>query len=412
MDDSFISNNMRVAISLARRGIGHVNPNPLVGAVIVKDGTIIGGGWHQQYGGPHAERNAIADAGSENCRGADLYVTLEPCCHQGKQPPCTQAIISCGFARVFIGSSDPNPLVSGKGAAELRAAGITVYENILRNECDALNPVFFHYITTRHPYVLMKYAMTADGLTACYTGNSRWISCPESREYVHMERAECMAVMAGIGTVLKDDPLLTCRIPAERFGPAADASDPLGYQPVRQPVRIICDSSLRIPLDSNLVKSVGEGTPDGMHAPLMVVCALSESMLAQSAKARRLTELGVQLLSVPDNSARSDMARVDLALLMKLLGAQGIDSILLEGGGTLNYSALKAGIVQKIQVFIAPKIFGSGTKEPGASSVFTPVSGGGAASPGDAFVFSPPVISQIGDDVLLEYEVQNPCSQE
>ena len=231
---------MREAIRLAERGIGFVNPNPLVGAVIVKNGKIIGRGAHLKYGQLHAERNAFLDC-SEDCTGADMYVTLEPCCHYGKNPPCTEAIIEHGIKRVFVGSSDPNPLVGGKGVAMLREHGITVIENFLRDECDALNEIFFYYITNRVPFVTMKYAMTMDGKIAAYTGKSKWITGEAARLDVHRDRLRHAAVMTGIGTVLADDPMLNCRL-----------------ENGRDPVRIICDSGLRIPIRSKIVGTAGE----------------------------------------------------------------------------------------------------------------------------------------------------------
>lgn len=387
MENGFISNYMQRAVELAKAGMGFVNPNPLVGAVIVKDTKIIGEGFHACYGQLHAERSAIADAkrraanAGQNpqtvCRGADIYVTLEPCCHTGKQPPCTQALIDEGFARVFIGSSDPNPLVSGKGVAILEKAGIKVVQGCLKSECDALNPVFFHYIKTKTPYITLKYAMSADGLTACYTGKSRWVSGEESRLLVHKERAVNMAVMTGIETVLSDNPLLTSRLPEPET------------KKVRQPVRIVCDSTLRIPLESNLVQTAGS-------SPVWVACALSDEEIAASSKAHTLQNAGVTLLSAKS----AENPRVDLRKLAQLLGEHGIDSVLLESGGRLNYSALQAGIIQKIQVFIAPKIFGS------LEDVHNPVRGTGSENPDDAYRLSNPAVTAAGSDVLLEYEVK------
>ena len=195
---------MHAALLLARRGMGFTSPNPMVGAVIVKKGEIIGSGYHKRYGDLHAERCAFADCEAKgiDCKGADMYVTLEPCCHHGKQPPCTDAVIAHGIKRVFIGSSDPNPLVAGKGTQILRDNGIEVTEGILKEECDALNEIFFHYITTGLPFVTMKYAMTLDGKIACYTGESKWITGEAARAHVQHERLHHSAVMVGVGTVL------------------------------------------------------------------------------------------------------------------------------------------------------------------------------------------------------------------
>ena len=226
---------MRRAIELAKRATGFTNPNPLVGVVIVKEDRIIGEGYHEKCGQLHAERNAFASL-KESAEGATLYVTLEPCCHYGKTPPCTEAIVENKIARVVIGSRDPNPLVAGKGVRFLREHGIEVIEDYLREECDRINPVFFHYITTKMPYVVLKYAMTADGKTATVTGDSKWITNDASRMKVQHMRHRYMGIMAGIGTVLADDPMLNVRV--ERL---------------KSPIRIICDSNLRIPLDSQIV---------------------------------------------------------------------------------------------------------------------------------------------------------------
>ena len=228
------------AIQLAKKGEGWTNPNPMVGAVIVKDGRIIGEGYHKKCGELHAERNAIASL-TESAEGATIYVTLEPCCHYGKTPPCTEAIIEQKIKKVVIGSRDPNPKVAGKGAQILRESGITVVQDFMREECDRLNPVFFHYITTKTPYVVMKYAMTLDGKIATKTGASKWITGEPARQEVQHMRHRYMGIMAGIGTVLADDPMLNVRVE--------------GW---KSPVRIVCDSSLRIPLDSQIVRSAKE----------------------------------------------------------------------------------------------------------------------------------------------------------
>lgn len=238
---------MRRAIELALKAKGCTNPNPMVGAVIVKDGDILAEGYHHRYGDLHAERDAIQNL-KESAQGATIYVTLEPCCHYGKQPPCTQAIVDAGISKVVIGSRDPNPLVAGKGVAFLREHGIEVIEDYHREECDGINPVFFHYIVSGEPYVALKYAMTADGMIATDFGDSKWITGQRARAYVHDLRNYYTGILAGIGTVLADDPLLTCRLPGGR-----------------NPIRIIMDSHLKIPIDCNLVNSVNE-------APLIVAC--------------------------------------------------------------------------------------------------------------------------------------------
>ncbi len=354
------------AINLAKGGEGFVDPNPLVGAVIVKDGKIIGEGFHARYGDLHAERNAIKSL-KESAEKATIYVTLEPCCHHGKQPPCTNAILENKIARVVIGSRDPNPLVSGKGAAILRAAGVRVEEDFMRQECDALNPVFFHYITTKMPYVVMKYAMTADGKIATYTGASKWITGEAARAHVQKLRSKYTGIMAGIGTVLADDPMLNVRIEGRR-----------------SPLRIICDSALRLPLDSNIVKTAGQYRT-------IAACAYTKEELKENARAKALTDMGVEIISAPTAEKK-----VDIKQLMQILGEMGINSILLEGGGELNYSALEAGVVNEVNAFVAPKLFGGKT----ASSA---VSGRGIELPKNAHRLALMEIKHFEDDILLRY---------
>ena len=359
---------MQLALSLAVKGVGKVNPNPLVGAVIVKDGTVIGQGWHEKFGGLHAERNALANC-TQSPEGATIYVTLEPCCHWGKTPPCTDALMKSGIRRVVIGSQDPNPLVAGKGIRILRDHGIEVVEHVLAEECDRLNAVFFHYIQTKTPYIVMKYAMTMDGKIAAYTGESRWITGEEARHHVHEDRNRYMGIMIGIGTLLKDDPLLTCRIPDGR-----------------NPVRIICDSRLRIPLTSQIVNTA-------VRIPTIIATCTTDHP-----KISALQEAGCRLLFLP-----SKEGRLDLLTLAKRLGEQNIDSILLEGGSTLTWSALEAGIVQKVQTYIAPKILGGETAK-------TPVSGQGAPTPDLGIQLAKPSLQWFGKDLLIESEVLS-CSQ-
>lgn len=366
---------MRRAIELAKKGSGHVNPNPLVGAVIVRDGEIIGEGYHECYGQLHAERNAIANAKKRgnSLEGSTIYVTLEPCCHYGKTPPCTEAIIEEKIARVVVGSDDPNPLVSGKGFQMLREKGIEVIPHFLKEECDAMNHVFFHYIRTGTPYVAMKYAMTMDGKIACYTGDSKWVTGEESRAHVQTLRNHYKGIMAGIGTVLADDPMLNCRIEGGR-----------------DPIRIIADSHLRIPMDSQLVRTAGQ-------QPLIVACLPD----ADEEKAAQLQEKGVEVLRIPGvttaDITEEQKEVISLPVLMKELGERKIDGILLEGGGQLNESALQAGIVDRIYCYIAPKIFGGAQAK-------TPVEGQGLTRAADAWQFNRIGMQEFGQDILLEYE--------
>ena len=355
---------MRLAVELAKRGTGWTAPNPLVGAVLVKDGTIIGQGWHAKCGELHAERHAL-----QNCtaspRGATLYVTLEPCCHQGRQPPCTDAILEAGIARVVVGSSDPNPLVAGKGLDLLRQRGVEVESGVLKAECDALNPVFFHYIQTGRPYVLAKWAMTADGRIACASGDSRWVTGEEARRDAHRLRHRLAAIMVGSGTVRADDPELTCRL--------------TGGQ---SPVRVVCDSHLSIGEDSRLVQTARE-------VPLVVACGPLPLNGPVAQKAERLRALGVEVVSVPGPDGR-----VDLRALMELLGARGIDSVLLEGGSRLHACAWESGLVNEVVAYLAPKVVG-GTEAPG------PVAGTGVAAMADAWRLGSPQVGLVGNDVRL-----------
>lgn len=354
---------MRLALDLAAKGRGWTNPNPMVGAVIVKDGRVIGEGYHHRCGGLHAEREAFANC-TESPAGATLYVTLEPCCHHGRQPPCTDAILEAGIRRVVVGSWDPNPLVAGKGLAFLRAHGVEVEIGVLQAECDALNDVFFHYIRTKRPYVVMKYAMTLDGKIATRTGASQWITGEEARQQVHRDRHRYAAIMAGVGIVLTDDPLLTCRMEGGR-----------------NPVRVICDTHLRTPLDSQLVRSARK---------VPTILAVGEAAPAQATPYR---DAGCQVWTLPERDGH-----VDLSVLMERLGATEIDSVLLEGGGTLNWAALESGIVQRVQAYIAPKLFGG-------KDAKSPVAGLGVELPAQAVKLKNTTVTQIGEDFLLEGEV-------
>ena len=355
---------MGLALQLAQKGCGFVNPNPMVGAVIVKEGRIIGEGYHERYGAPHGERNALASC-RESPEGGTLYVTLEPCCHYGKTPPCTEAILQSGICRVVIGSHDPNPLVAGKGIEVLRGQGIQVVEGVLKAECDKLNEVFFHFIQTGKPYMVMKYAMTMDGKTAAYTGVSKWITSEAARCRVHQDRHRYSAVMVGVGTVLADDPLLTCRTEGGR-----------------NPLRIICDTQLRTPLDSQIVVTAKE---------VPTVIATASMDLEEQ---RPYIKAGCRILPVSQKDGHLDLAR-----LMAKLGEEKVDSILLEGGGILNWSALQAGIVNKVQAYIAPKLLGGANGK-------TPVAGMGVPCPEDGFFLTNSTVSCLGEDILIESEVQ------
>lgn len=369
---------MKRAIELAKQGAGWTAPNPLVGAVVVKNGRVIGEGYHRKYGELHAERNALA-ACSENPAGATLYVTLEPCCHYGKTPPCTEIIIEKKIAKVVIGSRDPNPKVAGKGARILREHGIEVVEDYMREACDAMNPVFFHYITTKTPYVVLKFAMTLDGKIATRTGASKWITGEAARNHVHQMRGRYAGILAGIGTVLADDPMLNCRIDG-----------------AHQPLRIILDSHLRIPMGSRLVRSAKE-------YPLLIVCNESNRDREEGAsRIQKLEEAGAKVWTLPEKNGHPD-----LNVLMQRLGEEKIDSVLIEGGGTVNEAALKAHIVHHVYAYIAPKIFGG-------EDAKTPVEGLGIRLPQECAQLRLAKITVLLNDMLLEYDVEGEteCSPE
>ena len=359
---------MRRAIELAERGVGFTNPNPMVGAVIVKGGKVIGEGWHERCGEWHAERNAF-----KNCtvpaEGATMYVTLEPCCHYGKTPPCTEAIIEHGIARVVVGMEDPNPLVAGKGIALLREAGIEVVCGVEEEALREQNRVFLKYISTKLPWVAMKTAMTLDGKIATRTGDSKWITGAEARAYVHELRHRFMAILVGIGTAVADDPLLSCRI--EGRG-------------VRQPIRVVVDSNARLSLDSQLVKTAGEYRTIVAH-----------TRFAPEERVKALRETGVEMLLCKEKEGL-----VDVRNLLELLGQSGIDSILLEGGGSLNYTFLSEGLADELYAFIAPKIVGG-------MNAKTPVEGAGMEKMADAINLELENVLNIGHDVLLKLKVKN-----
>lgn len=359
---------MALALELAKKGIGRVHPNPMVGAVIVKDGKILGQGYHQKCGEGHAEVNAFKDAEerNENVEGAEMYVTLEPCSHFGKTPPCADKIIEKKISKVFIGTLDPNPLVAGRGVKKLKNAGIEVEYGILESGCYKLNEVFMKYIVKKVPFVVMKTGMSLDGKIATYSGESKWITGEKSREDVHKLRNELTGIMVGINTVLKDNPELTCRIEGGR-----------------NPIRIVVDSNLRIPMECKIVNTAEEVET--------IVATTDKSNLE---KKKKLERKGVKVIVVPSKNEK-----VDLKELMIILGDLKIDSILLEGGGTLNFSALEQKIVDKVKIYIAPKIIGGETSK-------TPIEGIGIRNLKDAFKINNLSVSTMGEDILIEGYVE------
>ena len=348
---------MKCAIELAYRGEGGADPNPLVGAVIVKNGRIIGEGWHKRCGEAHAEVNAFNSL-SESCEGAEMYVTLEPCAHYGKTPPCALAVVEHKLKKVYVGILDPNPKVAGKGIEIIKNAGIEVETGVLEDECRELNKIFLKYITTGLPYVHSKFAMSLDGKIACYTGESKWISCEESRAEVQKLRNKYMGIMVGINTVLADDPRLTCRL-----------------ENGRHPYRIVVDSCLKIPLKSKVIGTDGK----------CIIGTISED----ENKIKALEEMGVRIVKTkPENG------KVELNELMQNLGVLGINGILLEGGGTLNFAALQSGIIDEVTAYIAPKIIGG-------SRAKTPFGGEGFAKIADCVELSGLNVINIGTDIVV-----------
>ena len=308
------SKMMRRALELAAQGRGRVEPNPMVGAVLVRSDTIVGEGFHERFGGPHAEVNAIAQAGMRT-QGATLYVNLEPCCHHGKTPPCTKAIIDAGISSVVIAMEDPFEEVAGKGHNELTEAGIEVRLGVLEAEARTLNAPYLKLRTKHIPFLTAKWAMTLDGKTATRTGDSQWVSSEVSRQYVHQLRNVSDAVLVGIGTVLADDPVLTCRLPNGR-----------------NPRRIVVDSFARTPLDSRLVATLAE-------APLIV--AVSE--LAEDERVAELRATGCQVLVIPDRAGH-----VDLKLLARELGRMELTNVLCESGNTLTAALLASELIDRV----------------------------------------------------------------
>ncbi|MDP9751071.1 MULTISPECIES: bifunctional diaminohydroxyphosphoribosylaminopyrimidine deaminase/5-amino-6-(5-phosphoribosylamino)uracil reductase RibD [Thermoanaerobacter] len=350
---------MKRALTLAKKGWGYTNPNPLVGAVIVKNGKIIGEGYHEYFGGPHAEVNALKNA-VENVEGSTMFVTLEPCSHYGKTPPCVEEIIKSGIKRVYIAMEDPNPKVSGNGIKRLKEAGIEVHVGMMEKEARKLNEIFVKYITTKFPFVILKSAMSIDGKIACYNGNSKWITNEKSRKFAHKIRGRVSAIMVGVNTVIKDNPMLTTRLE--------------GY---KNPVRIIVDSRGRIPLDSNVIRDKTAKT----------IIATTELMPNNVRK--KLEDMDIEVITL-----KNDSGKVPLKELMIKLGERGIDSVLIEGGGTLNWSAFKEGIVDKVMFFISPRIIGG-------KNALTPVEGIGFSDIGNSIELKDVEIDRIDDDILI-----------
>ena len=361
---------MRRALALAAWARGRTGPNPLVGAVIVQGGEVVGEGYHQAAGGAHAEVHAINHAGAA-ARGGTLYVTLEPCAHYGRTPPCTEAIIRSGIAQVFAAHVDPNPRVGGKGIQELEEAGVRVHVGLCETEALRLNEIFIKYIRTNQPFVILKSAMSLDGKIATVTGESQWISSEASRLEGHEIRDTVDAILVGVKTVISDDPSLTTRLPGR------DGKDP---------ARIIVDSECRTPPRARVLNPDSNG-----YAIVATTRRASEERIA------RLEAMGAKVLVVEEEENR-----VCLSSLVQSLGEKGITSVLIEGGAEVNASALKAGIVDKVMFFIAPKIIG-GTDAP------SPIGGEGIQRLAEAHELHDVAIKSIDGDILIEGYLGTGC---
>ncbi len=355
---------MWMTLDLARQGRGLTNPNPMVGVVVVKDGEVVGTGYHKVAGGSHAEIIALQKAG-ERARGATLYANLEPCSHQGKTPPCVEAIITAGIKKVVVAMNDPNPLVNGKGIRFLSKNGVKVKVGILEEKARHLNEIFIKYITTRKPFVIVKTAMSLDGKIATRKGDSRWITGEKSRQMAHRLRSRADGIVVGIETVLHDDPALTTRI--------ADDKDHN-----KDAARIILDSKARLPLDAKVINA-------DSNAPTIVV--VTEE--APQERCNALISQGVEVIVLPSHEGK-----VSLKALMEILGQREITCLLVEGGGTVNYSFMEENLIDKLYLFLAPIICG-GRNAP------TSFSGEGIDILNKAWAVSNLELKQYGEDLLL-----------
>jgi diaminohydroxyphosphoribosylaminopyrimidine deaminase / 5-amino-6-(5-phosphoribosylamino)uracil reductase len=356
---------MNHAVTLARKGEGRTSPNPPVGAVIVHEGKLVGEGFHPRAGEPHAEVFALHHAG-ESARGSTIYVTLEPCSHFGKTPPCADALISAGVKTVYVGVSDPNPQVAGRGIERLRAAGIEVYTGLLEDECRQLIAAFKKHIETGLPYTVYKSAMTLDGNTATESGDSRWVSGSESRQRVHRLRNRVDAILVGVDTVCHDDPLLNTRLDGD------SGQDPL---------RIVVDSHLRIPINSRLFQQESDAT-----TIVATTCRDKDKISA-------LEDVGAEVVILSENEGR-----VSLPELWRELGKRNIQKLLLEGGATLAGAALKAGLIDQLMLFIAPKLLG-GVTQHGI------LNGASCNLMAEAIRLENHHFEQVGDDLLITGDI-------
>jgi len=352
---------MALALELAEKGRGKVEPNPMVGAVLVKNGEVVGKGYHQVFGGPHAEIHAINEGGA-NCKGATLYVSMEPCAHYGKTAPCVDAIIKAGIAKVVTTVIDPNPITSGKGIQKLKEAGIEVRLGVMEAQAKRLNAPFFKLMQKGLPYVMVKWAMSLDGKIATHTGDSRWITSEESRAYVHKIRGQVDGILVGINTVLRDDPLLTCRLEGGR-----------------NPKRIIIDSNASLPLNSRLLKTINESE---------IIVAVNKN--AQHERVERLEQLGCKIIQTRDTNGC-----VDLNDLFHQLGDMKLTNILVEGGSRVTTSMIEGRLVDKVMVFIAPIIIGG-------EAAKSPLLGKGVDKVCEAAKITEITVKRFSNDIVIE----------
>lgn len=362
-DESF----MREALKLARRGVGRTSPNPAVGAVVVAGGRIVGRGFHPRAGEPHAEVFALDEAG-EAARGATLYVTLEPCCHTGRTPPCTDRILEAGIGRVVYAIGDPNPRVSGGGRRVLEAAGVAVEHGLLEGPARRLNEPFFHHVVTGRPLVTLKFAMSLDGRLAAPDGTSHWITSLAARREGHKLRDELDAILVGVGTVLADDPQLTCRIPGKK---------------TRNPVRVVLDSDLRTPPASRVLHTES--------APTLVITANG----ADPSKVEAIKRTGSEVIEVSRGAGGVDVNQV-----LQVLGARGMTSLLVEGGATVAASFLRAGVAARVVAFIAPTLIGGGPRYQAVGDI-------GIGTLADALKLKDVTFRKIGGDLRVEGRIRD-----
>ncbi len=355
---------IRLCLSLAKKGKGRTSPNPMVGAVVVKDDRIIGKGYHKKAGLPHAEAIAISKAGSD-AEGATLYVSLEPCCHSNKKtPPCTKKIIESKIKKVVIGMIDPNPLVSGKGIEELIASNIEVKMGVLEDEAKRLNESFIKYIKTKTPFVILKIAESLDGKIATNTGESKWITGEKAREYAHKLRDENDAVLVGIGTVLRDNPSLTTRLKNKKG---------------KDPIRVVVDSSLRIGPSSKILTQKSDART-----------IIATSKTASKNKIEKIKKTGAEIILL-----KTKNGKIPLAQLMKELGRREIISLMIEGGSEIAASAIKEAVVDKVVFFIAPKIITGRDAKPS-------IGGEGISKLKDALALKDVSVKRVGEDIMVE----------